>query len=86
MARAIPRACPECSGEDLRVNVTLSGSGRLSGLLPGLGTWLTTAPLTVVVCRECGFVRFFAQPSALEKLDKVSDWQRVPSVEDLPRS
>jgi len=77
MARVIPRDCPECGGADLRVNITESGSVWGPRLLPGLGTWLAYAPLTVVVCRECGFVRFFAQPTTLDKLDRAQDWQRV---------
>src|SRR5262249_45410913 len=70
MARVIPRDCPECGGTDLRVTITESGNRWGPRLLPGLGTWLAYGPLTVVVCRECGFVRFFAQPATLEKLEK----------------
>ena len=80
MARVIPRDCPECGSTDLRVTVTESGTRPGPQLLPGLGTWLAYAPLTVVVCRECGSVRFFAQPSTLERLDKAKDWQRVEST------
>ncbi|HJZ92768.1 MAG TPA: hypothetical protein VKE40_17980 [Gemmataceae bacterium] len=80
MARVIPRDCPECGGTDLRVTITESGNRWGPRLLPGLGTWLAYGPLTVVVCRECGFVRFFAQPATLEKLDKAKDWERVKST------
>jgi hypothetical protein len=84
MDHVIPRACPECSAKDLRVNVTASGSIRGPQLLPGLGDWLTYAPITVVVCRDCGLVRFFAQPKALEKLDDRSDWRRLEPEEKVP--
>ena len=78
IGRVIPRACPECGGEDLRVAVTEAGSYTGRGLLPGLGTWLDYAPLSVVVCRECGLLRCFAQPAALDKLDHTVGWERVP--------
>lgn len=83
MARAIPRDCPECGGADLRFRVVESGGMGWYDLrlLPGLGGILTNAPVTVVLCRECGLVRLFAQPKALEKLDHVEGWQSVAAVE-----
>jgi hypothetical protein len=78
VSRIIPRDCPECGGVDLRVTLTASGALRGPRLLPGLGSWFAFAPFTVVVCRECGLTRLFAQPPALEKLDSASQWQRVP--------
>ena len=86
MDRVIPRACSECGGDDLRVKVVASGSLRGPHLLPGLGSFLAFAPMTVVVCRECGLVRFFAQPDALEKLDRASEWRRVKPSGDGPAS
>jgi hypothetical protein len=85
MERVIPRACPECGGADLRVSVTESGSPRGPRLLPGLGTWLAYAPLTVVVCRECGLTRLFAQPVSLDRLDHAAGWRRLEPHDD-PRT
>jgi len=81
MGQVIPRACPECGGDDLRMTVTDSGGLHGPHLLPRLGTLTAYAPLTVVVCRACGLVRLFAQPAALDKLDGARSWQRVPPPE-----
>jgi hypothetical protein len=86
MERVIPRACPECGGDDLRVNVVEAGGLNGPRLLPGLGTLLAYAPLTIIVCRECGLVRCFAQPAALVKLDSASGWSRLPPSADNPLS
>lgn len=79
----VPRACPECSGNELWQSEVDSGAGWGPKLLPGLGSMLMYAPLFAVVCRRCGHVRFFAGRSALDKLPDVSNWQRIENPSNL---
>jgi hypothetical protein len=86
MERIIPRKCPECDGDDLWMSVIDSGTLRGPRLLPGLGNLLGFATMHVVMCRECGLVRFFASRSAMDKVASSSPWQRVrePETQTAP--
>ncbi len=70
--------CPGCGGRTLyqRENV---GSGGSHGpdYLPGLGKFVMSAKFAVVVCRDCGLTRFYAQPEARAKLKDAKKWRLV---------
>ena len=68
--------CPGCGGNTLyRGPATNSGGGHAPNFLPGLGTFLRVAKFTLVVCRDCGLTRFFAEPEARVKLKESSKWK-----------
>ena len=70
--------CSNCGGRNLyrgqRVN---AGGGYAPSYLRGLGGMLSVAKWRVVVCRDCGLTRFFAEPEAREKLGESSKWERL---------
>ena len=74
-----PSACPNCdSPEQYQSNKEVgAGGGQAPNYLPGLGKWHSAAKFTVVVCRRCGFTRFFASEEAREKLGEAKQWSRV---------
>ena len=70
--------CPECGGRTLfRGPATSSGGGHAPNYLPGLGQFLFSARFVLVVCRDCGLTRFFAQPEARAKLKESGKWTSV---------
>jgi predicted nucleic-acid-binding Zn-ribbon protein len=71
------QTCTDCGSENLRFTVTKSGGPYGPLFLPGLGSFLTPAQFRVVLCSDCGLTRFFAEPSALAKLNKSRAWRRV---------
>jgi predicted nucleic-acid-binding Zn-ribbon protein len=70
--------CPECGSRTLyeRTGVGAGGSHG-PDLLPGLGRFLSSAKFEIVVCRDCGLTRFFAQPEARAKLKDAKKWKAV---------
>jgi predicted nucleic-acid-binding Zn-ribbon protein len=70
--------CPNCQGSTLYESRPISSGGGYAPLyLPGLGPWYRTARFVVVVCRDCGLTRFFAQPEARRRLKESSRWKPV---------
>jgi predicted nucleic-acid-binding Zn-ribbon protein len=70
--------CPECGGRTLyRGPGTSSGGGHAPDFLPGLGKFVFSARFVLVVCRDCGLTRFFAQPEARAKLKDAKKWKAV---------
>lgn len=71
--------CPNCGGNDhYRGPETSSGGGHAPDYLPGLGrSFFRSARFVLVVCRDCGLARFFAQPEARKKLAEARKWKRV---------
>ncbi len=70
--------CPECGSKTLyRGPATSSGGGHAPNYLPGLGPFLSSAKFVLVVCRDCGLTRFFAQPEARAKLKDAKKWKAV---------
>jgi len=57
-------------------DVDSGGSGG-PDFLPGLGRFILSAKFTLVVCRDCGLVRLFAQPEARAKLKDSKKWKAV---------
>jgi DNA-directed RNA polymerase subunit RPC12/RpoP len=70
--------CPNCGGRTLyRGPATSSGGGHAPNYLPGLGRFLSPARFVLVVCRDCGLARFFAQPEARARLKDSGKWKAV---------
>jgi predicted nucleic-acid-binding Zn-ribbon protein len=70
--------CPNCGGTTLyRGPETSAGGGHAPNYLPGLGRFLRTARFTLVVCRDCGLTRFFAEPEARAKLKESGKWKSL---------
>jgi hypothetical protein len=70
--------CPECgSGNQyFRPNVDVS-SGYGPNLLPGTAGLFRSPKMHVVVCKDCGFMRFFAMEGTLEHIDERSGWEKL---------
>jgi predicted nucleic-acid-binding Zn-ribbon protein len=70
--------CPNCKSNTLYCGpATSSGGGHAPDYLPGLGKFIFSARFVLVVCRDCGLTRFFAQPEARAKLNESSKWKLV---------
>lgn len=70
--------CPNCGSRALyRSREISSGGGHAPNYLPGLGRFLVSARFVLVVCRDCGLTRFFAQPAARAKLRDSKKWTSV---------
>lgn len=78
--------CPNCGGNNLyRSEPVSAGGGYAPNYLPGLGGFWCSAKFELVICRDCGLTRFFANREATEKLADSKRWKRVdaPSVPRL---
>ena len=73
----VSRTCPECGSGNLRQTATASAGAYGPVLLLGLGGFLHSAQLRVVVCADCGLTRFYADAAALAKLPTSSRWMPV---------
>ena len=70
--------CPNCGATSLyRGPETSAGGGHAPNLLPDVGKWWQTARMSLVVCRDCGLMRFFASPEARAKLKDSNKWKSV---------
>jgi predicted nucleic-acid-binding Zn-ribbon protein len=71
--------CPGCGSRTLyRGPATGAGSGHAPDYLAGLGKhWFQPAEFVVVVCRDCGLTRFYAEPEARKKLGEAKKWKPV---------
>jgi hypothetical protein len=71
--------CPNCHGTTLYASREMTSRTGQHGpnYLTGLGSFLKAARLTIVVCRDCGLMRFFASPQATAKLKESSKWRAV---------
>jgi predicted nucleic-acid-binding Zn-ribbon protein len=68
--------CPNCESKNLYQGPeTSAGGGHAPNYLPGLGKFLSSAKFVLVVCRDCGLTRFFAQPEARAKLGESGKWR-----------
>ena len=68
--------CPNCRGNTLYESPEI-GSGGDPNWLPGLGGFIRQPKFVLVVCRDCGLTRFFAQPEARAKLKDSRKWKPV---------
>jgi hypothetical protein len=71
--------CPNCGGANLyRTRKPVSaGGGHAPNYLPGLGTLLLAGKFRIVVCRDCGLARFFAERGASDRLPDSKKWERA---------
>ncbi len=70
--------CPGCGGRTLyRSEDVGAGGSHGPDLLPGLGRFVSSAKFVVVVCRDCGLTRLYAQPEARAKLKDSKKWKLV---------
>lgn len=75
--------CPNCRGNTLYESPEIaSGGGHAPSWLPGLGGFFRQPKFVLVVCRDCGLTRFFAQPEARAKLKDSSKWKPVVPSSD----
>lgn len=79
-ARVSP--CGNCGGGNLYSTEVSSGGGHAPNYLPRLAPWWSSAKFDVVVCRDCGLTRFFADEEATGKLARAKSWTRVRATED----
>jgi hypothetical protein len=56
---------------------TSAGGGHAPNYLPGLGRFFSSAKFVLVVCRDCGLTRFYAQPDARAELRESKKWKLV---------
>ena len=73
------RECPECGGASLYVASVESAGATGPVLLPGLGTFLSYAKMQVVLCRDCGLLRFYASEAARSRVAGSAVWQGISS-------
>jgi predicted nucleic-acid-binding Zn-ribbon protein len=70
--------CPNCGGRNLfRSQPVSSGGGYAPDYLPKLGSFWVAGKFNLIVCKDCGLTRFFADPKATEKLSESRKWERV---------
>ena len=70
--------CPECGNSNVFAGDEVSaGGGYAPNYLSGLGSFLSSAKFTVLVCKDCGLTRFFAAKEALDKLPSSGKWRKV---------
>lgn len=74
--RAAP--CPNCRGSRLYASKDVSaGGGHAPNYLPGLGGAFSAEKFNLVICADCGLVRFFARDTARAKIAESSKWERI---------
>ncbi len=71
--------CPECKSEEVYESTTLSDTTTIGGeLLPKLATRkFSSAKMRPVICSDCGLLRFFVDPEAVNKMKTSKHWNRV---------
>jgi DNA-directed RNA polymerase subunit RPC12/RpoP len=69
--------CPNCGSRALYKSFAVSAAvrGYSPDLLPGLGSFFVPGKYNLVMCRDCGLTRFFAQAEAREKLSDSKKWK-----------
>ena len=74
-----PVPCPNCESRNLYKTKQATGAkgGYGPDLLPGLGRWFRAPRFHVVVCRDCGLTRFFADDEDRGGLDNPKFWERL---------
>lgn len=71
-------ACPECGNNRLYASGEVSaGGGYAPNYLPGLGNFFSAAKFTLIVCKDCGFTRFFASKVARDKISASDKWHKI---------
>ena len=74
-------SCPDCGSTMLyQSRETGAAGGHGPDFLPGLGKIFSSAKFVLVVCRDCGLTRFFAQPEARSRLKDSNKWKMVSPI------
>ena len=70
--------CPECgsANQHFRGNIDAMG-GYGPNLLPGTGGLFRMPKLHAIVCKECGFIRYFASEKTLERISSEHGWEKL---------
>ena len=71
------KSCPECGGATYCQTSFNAVGGHGPYFLPGLGGFLRMARFKIVVCGDCGLMRFYAEPDAVAKLPRARQWERL---------
>ncbi|MEM7361245.1 MAG: helix-turn-helix transcriptional regulator [Pseudomonadota bacterium] len=71
------RPCPECGADKVyqctdQVDTTTIGGELLPKISPRR---FSSAKMTVIVCRACGYLRNFVEPDALAKIKDAENWR-----------
>ncbi len=67
--------CPNCGGHTLYQGPEASsGGGHAPDFLAGLGSFWRSARVSVVVCRDCGLLRFFAAKADNAQAEGMLAW------------
>lgn len=70
--------CTNCGGTKLfRSEPVSAGGGHAPNYLPGLGGTFSAEKFVLVLCKDCGLTRFFAKPTAIEKLSRSKKWRKL---------
>lgn len=71
--------CPECRSDEVYQSKDLVDSTTIGGeLLPGLASGrFYSAKMRGVVCGDCGYLRYFVDEQARERLPSSKRWMRV---------
>ena len=73
----LPKTCANCCGQSLYVTNTNATGAYGPNLLPGLGSFLSSAKFHVVLCADCGYTTFFADEAAREKVRNSWKWRQA---------
>ena len=69
------KACPDCGSSKLMTRGNISGRGGYGpDLLPGTGGVFTPPKLRAVVCKDCGFLRFYVGKDTLKQVSPDNGW------------
>ena len=70
------KVCPECAGANLFVRREVGVYGGYGpNLLPGTRGVFFGPRVAVLVCKDCGFIRFFAEEKTLAKIGPQNGWE-----------
>lgn len=72
------KKCPACDSDNqyFRSNIDAVG-GMGPDLLPGTGGLFGTQKMHAVVCKNCGFIRYFATEATLERISSTHGWEKL---------
>jgi hypothetical protein len=70
--------CPNCRSSRLYASKDVSaGGGYAPNYLPGLGGTFSAEKFNLVICADCGLVRFFAREKALSRVADSKKWEKI---------
>ena len=76
------KRCPECDGSKLMTRGNISGRGGYGpDLLPGTGGVFSPPKLRAVVCKDCGYLRYFVGKDTLKQVNSDNGWFSADSSE-----